>query len=283
MERCADGVTTWQKLRTALDAAEHAEVGARDRARAAARAVTAAWASPEHCRSAAERAAMNPKSEREAQADLLRDIFGNPFRAPSIDLAWLTWNDGCVAAMARSIYDQRRFAEMPILADALEEAGCTDPDMLAHARRRQAHVRGCWLLDCLLGAPLVEEPSASVSRWTIEETCEGQGQFVRQSACPGHFARVTLRIDPMLQSGPVVFLNAAPANVNVQPWLGAIASGVRQALRERAESERMELRGMRITLIEIVEHAVDSTPRAFERAASLALTEALAQTCLVPS
>jgi hypothetical protein len=53
--------------------------------------------------------------------------------------------------LARSIYDEHRFVEMPILADALEEAGCTDPDILSHCRGPGPHVRGCWPVDLILG------------------------------------------------------------------------------------------------------------------------------------
>jgi hypothetical protein len=56
-----------------------------------------------------------------------------------------------VTALAQSIYDQRRFADMPILADALAEAGCTNADVLNHCRQPGEHVRGCWVVDLLLG------------------------------------------------------------------------------------------------------------------------------------
>jgi hypothetical protein len=82
---------------------------------------------------------------------LLDCVFGNPFRAVAIDAAWLTWHDGLLVSMARQMYDSRDFTGMPILADALEEAGCTDPDILAHCRSGGEHVRGCWVIDSLLG------------------------------------------------------------------------------------------------------------------------------------
>ncbi len=163
------------------------------------------------------------------QASLLRDVFGSPFRPASLLVqraglcaacavgkhdhcggqvsaagircgcqvcwgtshSWLAWNDGCVAKLAQSIYAERRFADMPLLADALSEAGCEDAAILAHCRGRQRcgceegkawvnqrlgfnqppskilvehgpcdgtgwvdagpHVRGCWVLDLLLG------------------------------------------------------------------------------------------------------------------------------------
>jgi len=85
------------------------------------------------------------------QANLVRDIFGNPFRSPAVDSRWLTWNQGAIGKMAATLYDERHFEEMPILADALEEAGCTDTDILDHCRTQADHARGCWLLDALLG------------------------------------------------------------------------------------------------------------------------------------
>jgi hypothetical protein len=56
-----------------------------------------------------------------------------------------------VVKIARTITDERRFGDLPVLADALEEAGCTDPNFLVHCRRPAEHVLGCWLLDALLG------------------------------------------------------------------------------------------------------------------------------------
>jgi hypothetical protein len=89
--------------------------------------------------------------ESEAQNRLLRDIFGNPFRPVTLDPSWIAWNAGAVKKMAQVIYDERRFADLPILADALEDAGCTDPAILSHCREPGEHVRGCWVVDLLLG------------------------------------------------------------------------------------------------------------------------------------
>jgi hypothetical protein len=86
-----------------------------------------------------------------SQITIIRDIFGNPFRPVSLDPAWLTWNAGTVRKMAQAIYDDRAFDRLPILADALEEAGCTDRDILDHCRSGGDHVRGCWVIDLLLG------------------------------------------------------------------------------------------------------------------------------------
>jgi hypothetical protein len=86
------------------------------------------------------------------QIRLLHDIFGNPFRPARIDPAWLAWNHGTVRLLAEAIYAERAFERMPILADALEEAGCGDADLLHHCRQSDAvHVRGCWVVDLLTG------------------------------------------------------------------------------------------------------------------------------------
>ena len=88
-------------------------------------------------------------SESAAQAALLRDIFGNPFRPVTLDPSWLTSN---VRILARGIYDDRAFGRMPILADALQDAGCENEDILNHCRdANQVHVRGCWVVDLVLG------------------------------------------------------------------------------------------------------------------------------------
>jgi hypothetical protein len=78
-------------------------------------------------------------------------LFGNPFRPITIDPAWVAWHDGTVRKLAQAIYDERRFDDLPILADALEEAGCDNADILAHCRQPGEHVRGCWVVDLLLG------------------------------------------------------------------------------------------------------------------------------------
>jgi hypothetical protein len=86
------------------------------------------------------------------QSALLSDLFGPvPFRDVAVSPSLLTWKDGTLPKLAQAIYDERRFDEMPILADALEEAGCNNPDMVRHCRQQEAvHVRGCWVLDLLM-------------------------------------------------------------------------------------------------------------------------------------
>jgi hypothetical protein len=82
---------------------------------------------------------------------LIRDIFGNPYRPPpAIDHAWLAWNDGAIPNMARTMYASKRFRDLPILGDALEEAGFADEALLGHCRGPGPHVRGCWALDLIL-------------------------------------------------------------------------------------------------------------------------------------
>ncbi len=79
---------------------------------------------------------------------LLHDIVGNPFRRVAFDPRWRTEH---TAGLALRMYDDRDFAAMPILADALEEAGCENADILAHCREPSVHVRGCWVVDLVLG------------------------------------------------------------------------------------------------------------------------------------
>ena len=100
---------------------------------------------PEEVRAAGERAG---QAVRREQADLLRDIVGNPFRPVNPDPVWLTPK---AVRLAQTIYDDRAFDRMSVLADALEEAGCTNPDILAHCRSEGEHARGCWVVDALLG------------------------------------------------------------------------------------------------------------------------------------
>jgi hypothetical protein len=83
-------------------------------------------------------------------AALLRDLF-NPFRPVAPDPGWLTANGGAARNLAAAIDDGRAFERLPILADALEDAGCTDRLLLGHCRGPGLHVRGCWALDLVLG------------------------------------------------------------------------------------------------------------------------------------
>ncbi len=82
------------------------------------------------------------------QCALLRDIAGNPFRSIPLDTAWRT---ATVTGLAQTIYDDRAFDRHPILADALEDAGCTNTDILQHCRQPGEHARGCWVVDLVLG------------------------------------------------------------------------------------------------------------------------------------
>jgi hypothetical protein len=79
---------------------------------------------------------------------LLRDVVGNPFRPVVFDPSWRTET---VLALARQMYESREFSAMPILADALMDAGCDADDVLNHCRDSFLHVRGCWVLDGVLG------------------------------------------------------------------------------------------------------------------------------------
>ena len=91
---------------------------------------------------------MSKAAEEVSQLALIRDIIGNPVHAPSpspwtgaLDIAF---------ALAQQMYESRDFSAVPILTDALQDAGC-DNDILAHCRGEGPHVRGCWVVDLLLG------------------------------------------------------------------------------------------------------------------------------------
>jgi hypothetical protein len=99
------------------------------------------------------------QGQANSQCDLLRDIFGSPFAPlPAVGPPLLTWSDGLVARLARAADEDRHLpggaldnGRLAVLADALEEAGCTDASILDHFRGPGPHVRGCWVLDLLLG------------------------------------------------------------------------------------------------------------------------------------
>ncbi len=88
-------------------------------------------------------------AETKEQSLLLRDIIGNPFRKPP--RVKPEWFSETVVALAAGIYSERAFDRMPILADALEDAGCDNNDILNHCRVEGPHARGCWVVDLILG------------------------------------------------------------------------------------------------------------------------------------
>jgi hypothetical protein len=91
------------------------------------------------------------RSEIDRQALLLREIVGDPFKSVEIDRAWVRNNYQVIFGLAQRIYKKLDFREMPRLGDLLEKAGCESEDVLNHCRTKQMHVRGCWVLDCVLG------------------------------------------------------------------------------------------------------------------------------------
>ena len=166
-ERFADGTADDGELGAAVTDATQARdearidrrAGDRTTAQAARSAATAAMmaarfdirAAADECAVVGMTASLFPTlgdAERE-QAALVRDIVGNPFRPPVIEPSWLSWNGGAAVALARTIYEERRFEDMPVLADALEEAGCRDEEVLGHLRGPGPHARGCLVIDLM--------------------------------------------------------------------------------------------------------------------------------------
>ena len=86
--------------------------------------------------------------EMGVRCTLLRDIFGHPFRPVTFPPSWRT---DTAVVLAQQMYDTREFSAMPILADALQDAGCDSADILDHCRGQGPHVRGCWVVDLVLG------------------------------------------------------------------------------------------------------------------------------------
>ena len=136
-------------LAAAVTKAQFNEVDARDTMDAAT-GVTAHSAIPPDSwgTEAGDRAAEQAVDEEHScQVRLFRCIMGNPFQPVAFDPSWRTAN---VIALAQTIYDERAFDHLPILADALEEAGCDNADIMVHCRGPGSHVRGCWVVDLVL-------------------------------------------------------------------------------------------------------------------------------------
>jgi hypothetical protein len=148
-EEATANAPDWAASPTARDAAQAAQITAGFAADWAAgnttgaSSYTAGWVAS---------TARDAGATGESQCDLLRCIFGNRFRpGPPLPAIVLAWSDWLVVRLAQAIYEERRWGDMPILADALLDAGCDNEDLLLHGREQGAvHVRGCWLLDLLL-------------------------------------------------------------------------------------------------------------------------------------
>jgi hypothetical protein len=145
-ERLFDDLTRWALFQSTAAIVEAAGISARDAAGGASGGMRAVRA-----RDAAREAAYQ---EHEGQCcGLLRCLF-HPFRPlPPPGEAVLCWNEGVVGKLAVAIYDEQDFSleRMGVLADALEEAGVTEPDLLGHLRGPGPHAKGCWAIDALLG------------------------------------------------------------------------------------------------------------------------------------
>jgi hypothetical protein len=186
-EQFADGHASIEALDAAWSGAEAARVAAQQSARdlrestgetawdaravawaaqaAAAAASRAAWLAAKSAATAGDAEAATRAAravldddwiqtaaiEPNLQACLAREIFGNPFRPVPINPFWLNANDGAVIMAARAIADSNSFANLPQLADLLEQADCHHEDLLTHCRQPDGHVRGCWAIDALLG------------------------------------------------------------------------------------------------------------------------------------
>ncbi|MDY3555924.1 hypothetical protein R5W24_005070 [Gemmata sp. JC717] len=158
-ERYLEGLAGSDELAAAYVNAQRAftEFDNRDGWETAASAVSSACVADEvpfFAASAAREAALlvwprlQRKMEYRWQSRVLHDIFGNPFRSVVIVPTWIT-TDVCI--LAEGIYAEKAFDRMPILADALQDAGCDNDDILNHCRQPGEHVRGCWVVDLLLG------------------------------------------------------------------------------------------------------------------------------------
>jgi hypothetical protein len=156
----ADGLVGCDQLQAAAEAAQAAhmeafrlkgKLGACAEWAAQFAASDSAWSAVKYASNFAYVAAgdgLETGPEHTAQSHLLRCIFGPlPFRAVTLDPSWRT---STVVALAQQMYESRDFSAMPILADALQDAGCDNDDILSHCHSAEPHVRGCWVVDLVL-------------------------------------------------------------------------------------------------------------------------------------
>jgi hypothetical protein len=164
-ERFADGLVSTEEaltvVREARRAARRLPSEATETVRAYVAAVTISLSTPPYWGSTqaawwvAQCGSVQPDEEKEGQALILQDIAGGPFRPVSLDPAW---RNSTVVSLAQAAYDNRFLpagtldtARLAVLADALEDAGCDNADILSHLRGPGPHVLGCWVVDLLTG------------------------------------------------------------------------------------------------------------------------------------
>lgn len=153
--RAAAASLAWDLGEAAHDAGRRMEVEAVGSDLLANRADDCDWCAVWASMAAAEAA------ERRAHCDILRDLFGDRPSPPAADLgpAWMSWNEGFIPQFAEAVYETEEFENLPVLADALEAAGCSDAAILGHLRRPEPHWRGCWALGRLIAPrPLAPDP-----------------------------------------------------------------------------------------------------------------------------
>jgi hypothetical protein len=152
IERFADGLASREELRQAqLEAAAargEEDSDARQAAHTAFEATSpqgwfAGWVASRYTKSIPQGVSRTTQG-----MVLLREVVGNPFRPVSFDPRWRTAD---ILGLARAVYEDRAFDRMPLLADALMDAGCADEQILSHGRGPGPHVRGCWVVDLVLG------------------------------------------------------------------------------------------------------------------------------------
>lgn len=152
-ERQAEGLASPVEVEEALEQSQRALLSAWQAPRIpslshGAMAVSCALSAPRRTYAHAARATGGGEpDERLAQCQLLRELFGNPFRPSAIEPGWRT---PTVLAIAQDTYEKELWHELPVLADALEDVSCADVEILAHCRAGGPHVRGCWVVDALL-------------------------------------------------------------------------------------------------------------------------------------
>lgn len=221
---------------------------------------------------------------------VVHDILGNPFRRHVIDSLWLTWRDGFIPGLAGAIYTDQRFEDMPILGDALEDAGCADRGILDHCHGSGPHARGCWLLDSILGrtAPPRAVASEPLLKVWPEKYSTPLDPVIGTGVAQGGATWVSLRLESSRQAEPVRFVSEVdPADLDaeVQPLLGWILTTVQDTLRAVLATfapRNRPLAGASLTLLRAVIAPATRSEETLASATRDALERALHEAVLVP-
>jgi len=218
----------------------------------------------------------------EDHAAVVHDLVGNPFRRGPITPDVLAWRNGFVAHLARDLYDGDRWDEVPVLGDALEDAGCTDRTVLEHCHGKGPHVRGCWVVDRLLGRVPAARPvhAETLVRHYPERYCTPLEPVIARGGS------ASWKLHLLLESGTLAeavgFVSEVePGDLPSPAVLPEVVAALRSRLNDLTPRGRY-LAGVRLTLLGVSPPDATRPEYVLGEAAHDALNRAVQEAVMVP-